>query len=220
MLSDLILAGMLLPALSKAKESARRTTCKSNQRQIILTMLMYANDNDQKFPDGLRDNGIEHFSFIHSNVFNYLIQAGSMTTNALSCPNKQNWYRREVGVGYRLGYYYLFGHHTELDTRNRSQDYGQQPAPWDSPKKATDSPQWPMIGDVIEKGTVTPPVTSAPHGPRGPVISRENQYPEPLQLQSEGGNVGMVDGSVAWRNQSLMKPRNATIPSGAIIGYW
>ena len=45
-----ILASMLLPALSKAKEQGKRAVCKSNQRQVVLTMLMYANDNEQKFP--------------------------------------------------------------------------------------------------------------------------------------------------------------------------
>ena len=53
-----ILDSMLLPALSKANEQGKRAVCKSNQRQVVLTMLMYANDNEQKFPEGLRDNGI------------------------------------------------------------------------------------------------------------------------------------------------------------------
>mgnify|MGYP003986131103 FL=1 len=53
-----ILASMLLPAMSKAKEQGKRAVCKNNQRQIVLTMHMYANDNDSKFADGLRDNGI------------------------------------------------------------------------------------------------------------------------------------------------------------------
>ena len=215
-----ILAALLLPALSGAKERGRRVVCKSNQRQIVLTMTMYAGDADGKFPDGLRDNGIEHFSFIHSNVFNYLRTQGAMGTNSLSCPNKQDWYRREVGVGYRLGYYYLFGHHTELDTRERNRDYGREPAPWDSPRTTSDNPTWPMIGDVIEKGTVTPNITSAPHGPGGPVRSPVGRLPEPEDLKSQGGNMGQVDGSVLWRAQRVMRPRNATIPAGSIIGYW
>lgn len=39
-----ILAAMLLPALSQARERARQATCMSNMKQIILAWLMYAND--------------------------------------------------------------------------------------------------------------------------------------------------------------------------------
>ena len=40
-----ILASLLLPALSKAKEKARQTMCRSNLRQIHLGMTMYVQDN-------------------------------------------------------------------------------------------------------------------------------------------------------------------------------
>ena len=40
-----ILASMLLPALSKAREKAKTTSCLSNQKQTALGMLMYADDN-------------------------------------------------------------------------------------------------------------------------------------------------------------------------------
>ena len=39
-----ILAGMLLPALNKAKDTARAIGCTSNQRQIHLTLISYASD--------------------------------------------------------------------------------------------------------------------------------------------------------------------------------
>ena len=45
-----ILAGMLLPALSKAKEAARSTMCKNNMRQIMLGMLLYVDDNEDYLP--------------------------------------------------------------------------------------------------------------------------------------------------------------------------
>lgn len=45
-----ILAGMLLPALSKAKEKAQRTTCVGNYKQLLLSMIMYCGDNNDKMP--------------------------------------------------------------------------------------------------------------------------------------------------------------------------
>src|ERR1044071_743210 len=45
-----ILAALLLPAVSKAKESARRANCASNLRQIVLAALMYSGENDDRFP--------------------------------------------------------------------------------------------------------------------------------------------------------------------------
>lgn len=45
-----ILAGMLLPALSKAKERGKRISCVSNLRQNGLAFRMWADDNDSRFP--------------------------------------------------------------------------------------------------------------------------------------------------------------------------
>src|SRR3954468_15100049 len=45
-----ILAGLLLPALAKAKSRAQRTKCVSNLKQVDLAMRIWANDNEGKFP--------------------------------------------------------------------------------------------------------------------------------------------------------------------------
>jgi prepilin-type N-terminal cleavage/methylation domain-containing protein/prepilin-type processing-associated H-X9-DG protein len=45
-----ILAGMLLPALARAKESGRRISCVNNLRQLGLSLRMYGDDNGGHYP--------------------------------------------------------------------------------------------------------------------------------------------------------------------------
>ena len=47
-----ILAAMLLPALARAKEKARRIQCLNNEHQLAIAFLAYANDSRDKFPVG------------------------------------------------------------------------------------------------------------------------------------------------------------------------
>ncbi len=45
-----ILAAMLLPALSKARERSRGAVCMNNLRQLTLAFMMYVQDNEEYFP--------------------------------------------------------------------------------------------------------------------------------------------------------------------------
>ena len=45
-----ILAGMLLPALARAREEARKAVCKSNIKQMGLAVSMYSNDYEEFYP--------------------------------------------------------------------------------------------------------------------------------------------------------------------------
>ncbi len=52
-----VLMGILMPALRKARESARMASCGSNQRQLILGLLAYAESNDTKLPPSSGKDG-------------------------------------------------------------------------------------------------------------------------------------------------------------------
>ena len=45
-----ILAGMLLPSLSRAKEKSKQISCLNNLRQMGVSIFMYAHDNLDKLP--------------------------------------------------------------------------------------------------------------------------------------------------------------------------
>jgi prepilin-type processing-associated H-X9-DG protein len=130
----------------------------------------------------------------------------------------------------RVGFFCLWGLPTDKDMRPRDHDYATSPAPWDSPHKSTEQgPYTALLADLLEKGTdvvgTASKVTSVPHAPTGPRVSPSGQVVEPQQIGSEGANVGLVDGSVAWRKQMIMRQRSVVFdPQGGTdpgyIGYW
>ncbi len=78
-----ILAGLILPVLAKARENARRTSCKSNLSQIGKACLMYSDvpTNLGRFPDSLDGNAMYSLNLL----FDEYIQDGRV----FSCPSKQ-----------------------------------------------------------------------------------------------------------------------------------
>lgn len=231
-----ILAAMLLPALAKSKESANRTVCKSNMRQVGLGVLMYAMDNRETFPDDKFPYAAYHACWVATNNYNYFVDTVKIKTNNFTCPNRNRdgtWLKFNPGM-IRLGFYTLWSLPTSSDVRARDQSYGSAPAPWDSPRRTTDvTPYSFLLADVIETGTqlvgTVPNATSAPHTRAGLKVSGPNTLVDPAVIGSEGGNVGLMDGSVNWVKQAAMHPRYISFTGNGsggynldnvIVGYW
>ena len=84
-----ILAAMLLPALSKAKERAKITTCKSNEHQLSLATIMYCNDNHDTLPD-CQQLGVwvwDMSAYVISNL-----QQNASRQDMFYCPNEYYLY--------------------------------------------------------------------------------------------------------------------------------
>ena len=81
-----ILAALLLPALSRARSSARRTVCISNVRQINLAVRLYADDHGDVV--GFYTNTI-YFDY-KKNILPYLGQ-GSLSNNAVFVCAADDW---------------------------------------------------------------------------------------------------------------------------------
>ena len=132
-----ILASLLLPALSRAKDSAMRAQCASNLKQWGVAITMYAGDNRENFPDntgtGARDlswmadnlNNAFYPNYLYPNRPGNAATTGQRTRNDLIyCPTDQ-WHRlfESGGVEYSnlIGYVYLPGRDTNSGWNYNSQ---------------------------------------------------------------------------------------------------
>jgi prepilin-type N-terminal cleavage/methylation domain-containing protein/prepilin-type processing-associated H-X9-DG protein len=70
-----ILASMLLPALSRAKESASKISCANNLKQLVTSLKMYADDSQSFYPPRSL-----------TNRWPALLQPIYLSTNVLLCP--------------------------------------------------------------------------------------------------------------------------------------
>jgi prepilin-type N-terminal cleavage/methylation domain-containing protein len=97
-----ILAGMLLPALARARETARRGVCVSNLKQIGLALKMYAQDFDESFPDasgvaqppGGPTEGEGHVIMCFNKLLGYTNSTAAGWEKIRPCPN----YLKDPGI--------------------------------------------------------------------------------------------------------------------------
>ena len=99
-----ILAAMLLPALSKAKDRAKKLQCLNNCRQIGLATVAYLHENRDTYPTGERVVGLNSLQAETGWPRLLLAYMGGFKTNVQApvylCPNEKEIAMRSPGVPY------------------------------------------------------------------------------------------------------------------------
>ncbi|MBI4327111.1 MAG: type II secretion system protein [Chloroflexi bacterium] len=106
-----ILAGILLPALAKAKEKGSRTSCLNNLRQIGFYIQLYTEDNNDVFP-AHRNQNRNDSAEDPKDFWGRTIMANKPYTNLFKCPSLKRR-RKDLGVtwdwkfdAHKVGYGY------------------------------------------------------------------------------------------------------------------
>lgn len=87
-----ILTAILFPVFARARESARRASCMSNVKQLMLGVMMYAQDYDEHFLYGQRkaysdEPGAGYGDWMYWTV---MLQPYVKSTQVFICPNTQS----------------------------------------------------------------------------------------------------------------------------------
>ncbi len=186
-----ILAAILFPVFAKAREKARQSSCQSNVKQLMLGLLQYAEDYDERFPVG----GYTAAGYWHTTLNPYL-----KNEQVKICPSEQTVSGSAANGYTNYGWnFYNFGYLDNDHRRFHSVALGTINKPAEC-VLIGDSDYW-TLSTGVRAGInylLYAPNYSSTYG-----VSRRH---------NEGGNYGYVDGHVKWNawnnmlNASLFMP--------------
>ena len=187
-----ILAAMLLPALSKAKERAKRASCVSNLHQLGIAATVYAMDNQEKLlPARYNSVQVSLDPIERSQSLSLGLLITSNAPSVWACPNLPDlpsYDNYNNFDSWAIGYQYFGGITT-----------WQNPAgafPSRSPIKLGNSqPHWVLAADMVIKVNQSWGATEINLGRKNwnglPPHKRSGNLPA-------GGNHLLADGSASW----------------------
>lgn len=237
-----LLLSIVLPALNKAKEYARKTICSNNQRQMGLALRIYAEENKGILPP----QAATYWAWDISYWTTDLILASGGDKGVFYCPNNRQmnpdediWWRwSEVAASGSLyvpgpeptaladrqnnfrvsAYFYILETYRYYQTPSvpRLPILGTPPKQWLARLRDLRNPSSAeMIADsLIKQGDTYSEVAggAAAFG----VLNRSNHLDR--NGQAAGGNINFADGHNQWRKMEEMQTRIRT--GGGVEGLW
>lgn len=205
-----ILTAILIPVVASARESARRAACVSNLRQIGMSSLLYASENNDRLP--VIDQGFWPHDVTVS-AMNRLIATGGGERDMFYCPSDagsgvERWgladYSTDQEVtGYRaISYVILFEGSPRVREAFTNSRIGE-PDPFMIGRQVyhpTESQRELALDAVMSEGdnfhSLVSTVTHATDGTIDGWVDRTNHL---NGNDPAGGNIVFMDGHVEWR---------------------
>jgi prepilin-type N-terminal cleavage/methylation domain-containing protein/prepilin-type processing-associated H-X9-DG protein len=219
-----LLMGILMPALTRAREQARRQDCGARVRQHVLGSTLFAQDNDGKLP--LPDNTGAWLQDVAVNVVNFMLSTG-ITRDMFYCKSNHT-HQKENDL------FWLFNNESWDSALNRftnengficsGYDFILQTTRnsrlnVDIARYSTDSidPIWlkstmdkqPALRPLVVDSIMGQPTSNTQYGydfekVPGGILTESGVYDRTSHLVTDevpaGGNVGYLDGHTEWKN--------------------
>ncbi|SPE63297.1 conserved hypothetical protein [Verrucomicrobia bacterium] len=216
-----ILAAMLLPALARSKEKAKISQCKSNEHQLSLATLMYANDNQDKLPD-CQNLGVWVWDMSAYVITN--LQQNASRQDMFYCPNEYYLYNSSTPDAWQAftvsstppfpyivtGYIWLFPNSRADAAITNFSAVTKTTTPRPGYNVATTE----LITDatIFLNGIAGRRYVDI--GAAGGTTVRTAHL---NRNSPSGGNITFLDGHIEWRNFPQMT--NVVNPSGGALGF-
>jgi prepilin-type N-terminal cleavage/methylation domain-containing protein/prepilin-type processing-associated H-X9-DG protein len=220
-----VLVAMLFPAFSRVREQARRVTCASNIRQLVITQQNYADENrgwyldmgnEDKSFNSVQNNNRQTTYFIHPGPLGVLQTKYKLSRQMFYCPSNPDWNQDRYWPDpqnqnyYVVGYSFLGGRTTLSQVKSKIVATGKFDGFEEAPanqqlfiRKAGQKTYYKeMITDLTRSLNNQINTNGGSNHLKG--VTDPTGY---LPTGKGGTNLGYTDGHVEWVDQKSMGQR-------------